>query len=80
MSAAFDSSVSVSDEVMSSTLPALVLGIGEASLTAIASWKFIQIFLSAINLGRSVARRFLMTLVGRFGALRPKRRIFPITR
>ena len=36
MSAAFDSSVSVGNEVMSSTLPAFLTGIGEASLAAIA--------------------------------------------
>ena len=36
MSAAFNSSVSVSNDVMSSTLPVLVPGIGEASLAAIA--------------------------------------------
>ena len=80
MSAAFDSSISVSTEVMSSTLQVLVLGIGEASLAAIASWKFIWRCGSAINLGRSIACRFLMTLFGRFGAMRPKRRIFPNSR
>ena len=37
MSAAFDSRVSGSAEVMSSTLPVLVPGIGEANLGAIAS-------------------------------------------
>ena len=42
MPAAFDSSVSVSNEVMSSTLPVLVPGIGEASLAAIAFRKFIR--------------------------------------
>ena len=36
MSAAFDSIVSFSNEAMSSTLPALVPGVGEASLAAIA--------------------------------------------
>ena len=36
MSAAVDSSVSVSNEVMSLSLPALLPGIGEASLAAIA--------------------------------------------
>ena len=36
MSAAFDSSVSVSNEALSSTLPALVPGVGEASFAAIA--------------------------------------------
>ena len=47
MSAAFDRSVSASNEVMSLTLPALVSGIGEASLAAIAFWKFIRRFGSA---------------------------------
>ena len=42
MSAAFDSRASVSTEVMSSTLPILVPGIGEANLAAIASWRFIR--------------------------------------
>ena len=42
MSAAFDISVSVSNGIMSSTLPALVPGIGEASLAAIAFWKFLR--------------------------------------
>ena len=42
MSAAFYSSVSVSNEVMSSTLPALVPGIGEARLAAIAFLKVIR--------------------------------------
>ena len=80
MSAAFDSGALVSTEVMSSTLPALIRGIGEASLAAIACWKFIRRCGSATNLGRSIARRFLMALFGRFGAMRPKRRIFPDTR
>ena len=81
MSAAFhSSSVSVSTEVMSLTLPASVPAIGKASLAAIASWNFIRRCGSAINLGRSIARWFLMTLFGRFDAMRPKRRIFPDTR
>ena len=80
MSAAFDSNVSVNNEVMSSTLPALVPGIGEASLAAIAFWKFIRSCGSAINLGRSIARRFSITLLGQFGAMRPKRQILAITR
>ena len=78
MSAAFDSGVSVSTEVMSSTV--LVRGVGEASLAAIASWKFIRRCGSAVYLGRSIARRLLTTIFGRFGAMRPKRRIFPNTR
>ena len=72
MSAAFDSSVSVSNEAMSSTLPVLVPGVGDASLAAIAFWKFIRGCGSAINLGRSIARRFLITLFGRFSAMWPK--------
>ena len=78
MSGAFDSSVSASDEVMSSTLSALVPGIGEGSSALIAFWKFIRSRGSAINLCRSIARRFLITPFGRFGAMRPKRRILPI--
>ena len=38
MSAAFDCTVLVSTEVMSSTLPVLVPGIAEETLAAIASW------------------------------------------
>ena len=60
MSAAFNSGgVSVSNEVMASTLPALAPGIGEASLAAIAFWEFFLRCGSAINLGRAIARRFL---------------------
>ena len=80
MSAALDSSVSVSNEAMSSTLPALVPGVGEAILAVIAFCKYIRKCGSAINLGRSLARRFLITLFERFGSMRPIRRIFPITR
>ena len=80
MSAAFDSSVSVSTDVIPSTFPVLVLGIGDVSFAAIASWKFIRICGSAINLDRSIARRFLMTLFGRFCAMWPKTRVFPNTR
>ena len=47
MSVGFDRSVSASNEVMSLTLPALVSGIGEASLAAIAFWKFTRRFGSA---------------------------------
>ena len=50
MSAAFDSSVSVNNEAMSSTFPALVPGVGEASLAAIAFRKFIRRCGSAIIL------------------------------
>ena len=80
MSAAFYSSVSVSIEVMSSTLPGLVPGIGGASSVAIAFCKLIRSCGFAINLGRSIARRLLMTPSGKLGAMRPKRRIFPMTR
>ena len=54
MSAAFDSSVSVSNEAMSSTLTALVPGVGEASLAAIACYELIRRRGSACNLGRSI--------------------------
>ena len=80
MSAAFDSIVSVSNEAMSSTLPALVPGVGEARLAAIAFCKFIRRCGSAINLCRSIARRLSSTIFGPFGAMRPKRRILAITR
>ena len=80
MPAAFDSSISVSTEVTPSTLPVVVPGISEANLAAIASWKFIRRCGSAINLGRSIACRFVMTLFGRYCAMRPKRRIFPDSR
>ena len=80
MSAAFDSIVSVSNEAMSSTLPALIPGVGEARLAAIAFCKFIRRCGSAINLCRSIARRLLITIFGRFGAMRPKRRILAVTR
>ena len=79
LSAAVDSSVSDRTEVMPSTLPALVKDIAEASLVA-ALWKFIRRCGSAINLGRSIARCFFTSLCGRFVAMRPKRRIFPIMR
>ena len=65
MSAAFDSSVSVSNEVMSSRLPAFVPGVGEASLAAIAFCKVIRRCGSAINLDILIARRFWITLFGR---------------
>ena len=66
MSAAFDSIVSVSNQAMSSTLPALVPGVGEARLAAIAFFEFIRRCASAINLCRSIARWFLITIFGRF--------------
>ena len=79
-SVAVDCSISVSNEAMSSTLPALVPGVGDARLAAIAFCKFIRRCGSAIYICRSIARRFVITIFGRFGAMRPKRRIFAITR
>ena len=80
MSVAFDSSASVSNEAISSTLPALVPGVGETRLAGIAFCKIIRICGSANNLFGSKARRFLVTIFGRFLAMRSKRRIFAITR
>ena len=62
MSAALDSSVSVSTEVMASTFQVLVPGIEEASLATIAASKFIWRCGSVVDIGRSIAHRFMITL------------------
>lgn len=78
--AAIDRKVSVSTTAMSSTLRVVVPGGKEASFAVVSLLRSSRRPGSAIKGCRSIARRPLLILFGRFRAKRPQRCIFPKTK